>query len=183
MIEYEKFRFAAPPRTASTWFMKAASLAGLGDGYKATVHIPAEPTRNAALSVSMIRHPVDWLVSYFQTLKGGTIGVTCVDVFVPVARRAANVHEFLDSYLVNCRGMVGAMFDTYAADSVYRVEDLPWAVCEFFETLGLSRDKADAPRDLGPQNPWNGVPPAVDPDVRRRIVSAETDFCERYDYF
>ena len=44
MIDYSLFRYASPPRTATTWIRKAASLAGLGDPTRVDVHVPFNGT-------------------------------------------------------------------------------------------------------------------------------------------
>jgi len=130
MIQYKNFSFAAPPRTGTTWFIKAASICELGDGQKATLHIPPPADWNGFV-VSMIRHPYDWLASFFLSLRGGSVGVECVDVFA-FARYHDSPESFIQRYLENIPGEVGKMFDTYRANAVIRLEDLPYAGEEFF---------------------------------------------------
>lgn len=181
MIKYKQFVFAAPPRTATTWFMKAAQDLGLGDGSKSHVHDPAPRDWNG-LVVSMVRHPYDWLYSYYYALQGGAIGVDAVDgPFVYIARESTSVDRFIRLYLKRKAGAVGEMFNTYNASTVLRVEDLPYGAGEFFESLGVP--SWSATMMLPAQNTYNGVTDAPNKKQRKAVVAAERALCQQYEYF
>lgn len=181
MIEYKNFSFAAPPRTGSTSFLSMANLVGLGERQKTKAHIPP-PNNYGGFVVSMVRHPFDFLISYFLALRGGATGVDCVDVFT-FARHHDSPESFIRRYLRDIPGQVGKMFDIYQANSIIRLEDLPLAAEEFFESVGVPSSTAKMVSLITPQNARKGQPHIVDKKLRRAVVEAEKDFCDRYEYF
>ncbi len=187
MIDYGAFRFAGPPRTATTWFRKAAAAVGLGEKSSVGVHTPHTP-RGAVLALSTVRHPVNWLSSYYNVLDGGLIGVSAVDRFAPLVRRSRSLGEFVDLYLSSCPGTVGEMFWSYNADSVLRIEDLPWAAVEFFGAENLHVDVRKLKQNLEvvagmpPHNVSTGVIAVISPKMRQRVLDAESNFCNLYGY-
>lgn len=186
MIDYQAFRFASPPRTATTWFRKVAADSGLEATARGSVgvHIPCPPQKvKDTLNVTIVRNPVDWLVSYYLKLEGGHIGVWDVDRFVPLARASSNLEAFLLAYLSEAPGSVGSMFGVYNADTVLRVEDLPWAAQSLLEAAGGRRSRVRQALQMPPQNIYGGVVPIVDRKVRVAIMKAEKKFCEAYDYW
>lgn len=182
MIDYGQFRYSGPPRCASTWCLKVFADAGLGVGSKAKVHIPPEPSQ-MALDVSTVRNPIDWLCSYWNALRGGHTGVLVVDFLMSPARRAQTVVQFLEFYLEEQPGAVGRIHRAYAADTVLRIEDFPWAMQEFLESVGIPSKWARDAVSLPPQNVYNGEACGVGKRLRRRIVAAEAEFCETYEYW
>ncbi len=183
MIKYEKFFFAAPPKTGSTFFIKAAAEIGLGDAQKAELHIPPPLTNWSGFLVSTVRHPYEFLCSYYLSLKGGATGVACVDVLMDHARTSLDADEFVSKYLKHCPGEVGKIFDRYRANSVLRLEDFPWNIIEFFETIGVQHNEAWKISSMTPQNARKGHPHIVNKDLRKQVVIAEKDICERYEYY
>jgi len=181
MIQYKNFSFAAAPRTGTTWFIKACSLMKLGDKQKTKVHFPPPLDYNNYV-VSSIRHPYDFLVSFFLALRGGATGVGCVDVF-SFARHHNSPGSFIQRYLRDIPGEVGKMFDAYRANSVIRLEDLPWAAEEFFEGVGVPYETARRVHEITPQNVRKGEPHIVDKKLRKQVMEAEGDFCERHEYY
>ncbi len=180
MIDYEIFRFASPPRTANTWFRKVMAEAGLGAMSAHYQHVPCPP--GGALVVTMVRHPVVWLTSYYLHVKGGHVGVSDVDRFAPLARQSANLDAFLLAYLGTIPGAVGWMFDAYDANTVLRVEDLPWAILSLLEASGVDDATAMRASSLPPQNVYKGTVPKVSSRIQRAIIGAEKQFCEEYGY-
>ncbi len=182
MIDYGIFQFASPPRTATTWFRKVAFRAGLGEMSAAGIHTPHEP-RGDVLRVSVVRHPADWLRSYYTTIQGGHVGVGCVDKFMNLAKRSDCLNDFLVSYLAELPGAVGWMFDAYNADTILKIEDLPWAMQGVLEGAGVKRSQAHKAIEISPQNVSRGVMPIMSPILRRDVVAAEADFCSEYEYW
>ena len=151
MIDYGNFVFAAPPRTGSTWFIKAAAEAGLGKGFKAHVHSKA-PKDNTGLVVSLVRHPCPWLASYYHVLQGGHTGVPEVDVLETLARACPTFDGFVRGYLANFEGHVTKIMLSYQADSYIRTCDIRWGAYELFVTAGVKAKTALRATSHGPQN-------------------------------
>ena len=192
MIQYPKFKFAfaAPPRTATTWFLKACSDLEIGHGTKTNLHIPPPEGWDGYL-ISLVRHPYDWLASYYLALEGGVIGVQCVDTFAIYARTCMHgclymkggVYNFIKTCVNDRPGKIGEMFDAYRASTVIKMEDLPWAAVEFFASLGIKRRKLKVIQNMNPQNSRKGHPHIPDEKLRKSVVRSERDFCERYEYY
>jgi|15BtaG_2_1085339.scaffolds.fasta_scaffold00099_12 hypothetical protein len=188
MIRYERFSFAAAPRTASTWFIQACDAAGFvsKEGNVFSKHAP--DTDPGIYKVSMVRRPVDWLQSIYYSLSGGLIGELQFDAISMFARNAINVEDFFEKYLQSEHRVADA-FNVYQPNSVVRVEDLPWAAVELFESFGASEEEGKAVAELPKVNstklagfPENKFPP-LDRKLRRRVFEKERDFCERCEYF
>jgi len=180
MIEFDRFVLASAPRTGTTWFRKAAADVGLGAPAKFNVHIPP-PEDYTGFVVTLVRHPYDWLVSYYLSLKGGAIGVPAVDQFCNIARGSYGVYDFLAQYVRLFPGEVSKMFDLYRASSVLRLEDFPWAVISFFETIDATIPTSL--KDTPLQNARKGEYHIPNKKLKQQVVEAEADFCERYEYF
>lgn len=179
MIEYPDFQFAAPPRTGSTWFVKACYLAGFGEKQRTHSHAPPPIDYNGFV-VSLVRNPTDWLVSYFMTLEGGKVGVPQVDIlsncYVP-----GDLLLSIRKFLKMPKNILSTMFDRYQANTVMKLEDFPWAPLEFFMSLGY-KEKDDQIRKMPAQNVRYGIAYSVSWEIRQRIIEHEKDMCERYDY-
>lgn len=181
MIDYGTFQFAAPPRTGTTWFLKSCSMVGLGRGDKAHVHSPSPPNVTR-LNVSLIRHPYDWLCSYYHALKGGSTGVTDVDTLTPLVRNTKDFSSFIHWYTKSHSGTVSRMFDSYNADTVMKTEELKWSVVEFFDSLNIRGKLLEGVKNLPPQNVGTNRPIKINLKLREKICEAESSFCNRYDY-
>jgi len=181
MIDYGTFRFAAPPRTGCTWFLKACAMAKLGEGAKAHVHSPSPP-RTVGLTVSLIRHPYDWLCSYYHVLQGGHTGIPEVDVLSGWVKGSKDFHSFIHRYVKTCSGAVTDMYASYNADTVMKTEELKWASLEFFASLRVQKKLLDEIKRLPPQNVGKNMPIKTDTKLRERVCEAESSFCNRYDY-
>lgn len=181
MIRYEQFDFAAPPRTGTTWFLDAATRIGLGEKSKFAIHklFPEKERHVQRMYISMVRHPVDWLMSYYHEIHPGSIQVDVVDIFQGI--QANDPCEFMEKVVDQIPGSVGSMFSAYKADSVLRLEDLPWCALSLFETVGVKQRVAQMCNVLPKQNVSQkhfNIPDVL----RRRVMESEADFCERYDY-
>jgi len=183
MISYTDFQYAAAPKTGTTWFIKAAYEAGLGHKKKTNLHDPP-PDGHKGFVVTTIRHPYDWLVSYYLSLRGGTVGVVGVDLFCWIARKSPSVEAFINNYLRMFPGRVTEMFDSYKANTVIRLEDYPESAIEIFDTFRNSRVSCDGQvRKITPQNARKGSPHITNRRQKEAVISAELEFCETYDYF
>ena len=183
MIDYGLFRFASPPRTGTTWFRKACLACGLGDPGRTGVHEPHEDEPTSILRVSLVRHPADWLRSYWSSIHPGVIGVSAVDSFRHLGREGG-FDRFVRECLQFAPGQVGLMVERYNADTVLRLEDMPWALIELLESLGVPESKSRRCLSLGPQNTSSsGLLPAWSAVLRRRVMAAEEELAERFDYF
>lgn len=182
MIHYRDFAFASPPRTGSTWFIKAAAEAGFGEGIKAKSHEPPPEAWNGYV-VSMIRDPADWLEAYYSVMQGGKIGVSCVDQFADHVRESRTFNEFVNRYLLYAAGDIGEMHRCYQAASCIKVEELPYSGAEFFESLGVPKNRIERVLRLPKQNTHKRIRPVWDKSLRLAVYNAESEFCEQFDYF
>lgn len=180
MIDYNGFSFAAPPRTGSTWFVNACYCIGLGEKSRANSHVPP-PKDWKGYTVSLVRHPASWLVSYFSVLEGGKIQVDCVDALAHCYVRD-DMMASLKKFLRLPKNTLTKMFDEYQANTVIRLEDFPWGPLEFFQSLGYE-DKSDSVKKLRALNIGYGIGYELSARLRKRIIDHEPDMCERYEYF
>lgn len=178
MKRFDQFLFAAPPRTGISWFLRAASFVGLNSD----VGHPYAPFLDAdILSVTIVRHPYDWLGSLYFTPPRQLCGVQDIEYIKDLARRASRFGEFIR--LCSCHpNLVAGVFDEYRASSIIRLEDFPWAVIELFKSVGVASETARRIVDL---HYSGGIKFPVDGEVRLKalIVGSESDFCCRFDYY
>lgn len=186
MIDYGIFHFAAPPRMGSAWIQQAAAFMGLPakllPDSKFSVYVPHSPDRPPGpgpLRLSLVRSPDTWLAAYFVLPYARPVGVPEVDWFAGLPRDSfeAFVWGFLDAP----PGRVGAMLSAYHADSVLRAEDLPGAFVEAMEALG--REDARECVNLRPTFRPAADLPEYPPGLRRRVLDAESEMCERFHYW
>lgn len=179
MIQYDNFSFASPPRTGSTWFVKACYLAGFGERQRTNAHIPPPPNWKG-FTVSIVRNPCDWILSYLLSLEGGYIGIPEVDdlrdCYVP-----GDVIAGIEKYLKKPVNVLTKMFDAYKATTVIKLEDFPWAPLQLFESLGHGQNVFDI-KNMPAQNIRYGIGHSLSLEVRKRIIRHEPDLCERYEY-
>ena len=180
MISYfPHFEFASAPRTGTAWFVQAAALAGLGERTRGNVHLPHEDGRET-LTVSVVRHPCDWLASYYTALKVGHVGVPCVDVFRQL--QACSFDAFIEEYLETLPGEVGRMMLSYNASTYLRLEDMPLALFDLLAFANVSRSKrltacshARANRCLDPLPTWKS-------ELWDAVVDAEFSYVEKFEF-
>ena len=183
MMDMGLFFFASPPRTATTWVRKATMEAGiLRNADRVKVHVPHEDRPSSVLRIACVRHPCDWLRSYYTSVYPGKVGVECVDVFRPAAG-AKDFDEFVRYVLSLGPGAVGGMFRAYNADVILRVEDLPWAFVEFLESLAVPRKLRERCLSLNRQNPTKPeLFPTWHPSLKARVLQSEAEMVDRYEY-
>lgn len=183
MINYGPFQFSSPPRTATTWFLRVCSMVGYPGGFKAHAHEPIpEVWCGAGLSISLVRHPYDWLVSWYYGLQGGAVGVPEVDVFAKLVGETSSFWDFVRLYLRRQPGAITRMFSAYHASSILRVEDLPLAAMELFKALGKSEKVLKKIEGILPMNVTHDIPYVGFPRLRRSVYKAEKGFYDRYEY-
>jgi len=174
MITYEQFEFAAPPFSGASWFVNASNRLGLGNVSFCRAYQPFPLDPSPFLRVSLIRHPCDWLLDCFREKHAIEI-----DGFNTLPR--GNFDTFVDAYLQILPGAIGKLFNQYQADTVLKIEDMPWALVELAEALGVPTSAQDRIRDM---SQYQIAPYRWDDNrARERVLEAELDFCERYDYF
>lgn len=179
MIDFDYFRYAAPPRAGTAWFCQAAAAVGLKQPGRTKVHIPH--TRDGIqYRVTTIRHPCDWLASYYGTIHG-VVGVPVVDKFHDL-RRAYTFEDFVRQYLKRMPGKIGRMFESYGADTCIRLEDLPLAFIEFAIGLGIKEPIAKRAGIIAPANRNIRRLPTWTPQLYECVREAESPFIERYGY-
>lgn len=182
MIHFDLFQFASAPRTATTWVRRAAALAGLKENWTREVHMPfPEQNEWKVLRVSCVRHPCDWLASYYAMINPGHVNVPTVDAF---RTNEKTFDEFIRRYLDEMPGAVGRMFASYNADSCMRVEDLPAAFCELLESLGVPRKLRERCIETGPDNITHpDKRPKWNKQLKDAVIRAEVQFLERFEYW
>lgn len=178
MITFQHFAFAAPPRTGSTWFLQAATIMGFEGATKTNLHIPF-PDDWRGFSLSLVRHPADWLVSYFESLQGGKIGVPAVDALAN-HYKLNDVRSSIRSFLETEPDKLTQVFDAYRADTVLKMEDYPWNAIEFFQSIGC-KNALDL-RGLDKQN-GRKHKTTIPRSLLGAILEHEPELSERYEYF
>lgn len=186
MLHYEYFAFAAPPRTATTWFMYAAAKAGFSQP-KGTLlfdkHRPFD--RPGLYRISTVRCPPEWLESIFLTSacysplrKEDTHRVR--EIRLLAKKHRLSFTNFLTAYLEDPHMFVGRVFRDYAADTCMRVEDLPWAAKEIFAQFGSN---VELPQPINVRHGKTEALSQIPREMRRDIIRKEREFCELYEYY
>lgn len=179
MITYKLFEFATTPRTGTTWFMNAAYAVGLGNGFKSDVHLLFPKQRGTLPRVTLVRHPCDWLRSYYQAIYPAKLGLP-TDVLSDF-RDASDFDMFVRMYLRRRPGEVGRIFDSYKADVCLRTEDLNVSFPDFCVQLGMRAVQADKAKRI-PRYNCTKQPAFWNPALHERVLTAEAHMLERYDY-
>ena len=152
MIDYGKFCFGACPRTGSTWVMQAAAVAGFGTGFKSEVHEFPVEDNPGQLTVTLVRHPYEWLISYYFALQGGAVGVSLIDELAPLVRAAEDFPSFVVRYCESFAGRYSEIIRSYHGDSIIRTEDLRSGIIELFRTLLVKEDRLMKIKESSPIN-------------------------------
>ena len=182
MIDYGPFRFAAAPRTGSTWFLNAMNTVGFQGGSKATVHIPHKDEKCPTLRVSLVRHPCDWLRSYFTAIYPGNCGIPEVDTLLSI--KADDFDTFINGYLWQHEGQVGRIFKAYHADSYIRTQDILYGTIDLLISVGVPLNKWDflspAPvnASVGPKH----LLPRWKPHLRQLVCKKEEELMENFNF-
>lgn len=180
MIDCELFEFAGVPRTATTWIRHACEAAGLKTSGRVHEPFSGNPGK---IRLSTVRDHAEWLRSYWTAIWPGQIQVEAVDGLRSACSGARHFDEFVRKYLES-GWSVERMFNSYRADVVIRVEDLPWAFAEFLESVGISGRLVDEVLKIGAVDlsPVKKYRERWNPSLLERVREAEWHFAERFDY-
>lgn len=176
MLNFGKFSLAAPPYVGADFFADVIQSVGIVCQNGFLHNVP--PMDCDVFVISIVRHPVSWLFSYFEdNLKSH--GIMAVNAFRECYRGSSlRFDYFVQSYLSKNAGGVGRMFDSYKPSSVMRFEDMPYAGYEFLDSFGVSGVPAVEDSRFILSCPW-----MQDKELRRDVVRAEREFCDRLEYF
>lgn len=177
MIRYPDFDFASPPRTGTTWFVQACAFTPLGERSRGQVHLPHDDS--PTLKITHVRHPCDWLASYFQIIHGSYLDVPSVDAFRFLDFGSFSL--FIKSYLRMMPGAVGRMFKTYRATSYIRLEDEPFGLLDLLRSCEI-RVETTKIKTLAPANRSRTYSPIWEKHLRDAVMKAESEFVEEFDY-
>ena len=164
--------------------MRAAAVAGFGEGFKTEVHVPPTQTDSSWFNVTLVRHPYEWLVSYYYSLAGGAIGLPMLDALAPLAGRATDFEHFVLLYAESFAGRFTEIVRSYRGDTVIRTEELKSGIIELFGTLGVGDGRLAKIRELSPMNAnlrrhdFDNEITYLQEIVRR----AERELYDQYDY-
>jgi hypothetical protein len=140
------------------------------------------PADYKGLVLSTVRNPYDWLVSYYLHSPRGLVGINGPSDWVAAMKADSRSIEHFISRCINKPGCVGAVFDSYQANTIIRLEDYPWAVMDFLEP-SVSRDMRMFSIAKTPVlNARIGQPYPPNPELRAMVMRSENDFCQRYNY-
>lgn len=180
-LDFGIFLFASPPRTATTWIKHAADMAGLRGGGR--VHDP-HSNDSSRIKLSTVRHPAEWLRSYWAAIWPAQIQVDLVDDLYKACCGAETFDEFIRLYLKSS-WRIGGMIAGYGADVVIRVEDLPWAFINFLEPFmspQLPEFQPDECLFIPHVNESRKVLPRWNPSLKAKVLEAEHEMIEKYEY-
>lgn len=159
--------------------MIGCAVGGLGERSRGGVHIP-HVTSPHQIRVTHVRHPCDWLRSYYTTVAGTYLDVPCVDVFRNL--NYDSFHKFVKSYLRLMPGAIGAMFDNYHADTFIRLEDEPIGLVSLLKSTGCKFNRAKVLSLTTPANKSAEKLPVWTDNLYRSVLEAEKTFVEAFDY-
>lgn len=177
------FEFASVPRTGSTWFMHACYEVGLGGGSKSKVHEYFPEGKSTLPRITIVRHPCDWLMSYFHCIFPAKIGLD-IDELASICWQHDAPKSFdqcIRLVIENHPGIVGRIFSQYKADVYLRTDSINESFYELCLSLGIPKKHARKARSLKPINSgwmrckWN-------PALYDRILDLEKDFVNQYDF-
>lgn len=175
MIDYHLFSFACPPCVGGEWFVRAAELCGLGKAEVEQAYDPFNGNQPNQLKVSLIRNPCSWILDCYGRLRcdnnGDTKLLMGLDANQPI-------DFFIGEYIRKTPGALGRIASRYEADTVMRIEDMPWAFIELIDSLDVPRSMQD--RVIGLGRPSHLAMPS---QRARMVANMERELMERYEYF
>lgn len=184
MIVYENFALATPVCVYGHWLKTVCAQVGLESESTFPGLLYQPPPNYPKFMLSVVRHPLIWMHSYFTDMAGKASYIPEIDVFREDFRGSqGRFDQFVQSYLRRQPGAISKMFDSYRPTSIMRCEDFPWAVIEFFQSLGIdepsiAKKYAFSANTHEDQGGW-----MADKELRRDVVRAEQEFCLRLEYY
>ena len=178
MLEFQQFCFSSPPHTGEGLFLWAARNAGLTYHYSGTKYT-APPIDCDKFILGIVRHPVSWLCEYFLERNDSTTDFSGYSEQIDELLPQENT---FDGFLQRCSQIPNLMYDIFAkhrTSSVIKFEELPCSAAEFFESIGVQRDRIQFPKVT--QGSKTILKP--DPSVRLALMRSEYKFCEEFDYY
>ena len=183
-IDYDYFVFACPPRVGTGWFLKAAQLSGFGSAHKDHAHAPFNDGRKAdQFRVTLVRHPCDWLASCYAAIRNRDANMDQLGTLATLDVRHG-FEPFIRGYLRGMEGWITKLYNDYTleANSVLRIEDMPWAFVELMEALGVPDVMKRRCIGLAKQNVSESVP-RWDERLRKEVIDAEQEVVESFEYY
>jgi len=165
--------------------MQAATATGFTtETSQSQVHAPPIQRYPLQFNLTLVRHPYEWLRSYYYIPQGLMVGVPTIDVLAPLAVAAQSFEEFILSYAEQEAGRYTRIIKSYHGDSVIRTEDLKPAIIELFDALGVG------PYWLNMVDQLTPMPIDLDkaaeaeeiPYLQEIIQKVEPEIYEQYDY-
>lgn len=188
MIDFGLFQFASAPRTASTWFTSASKAVGLCDPGRVftveEVHAYFPQERTGVPRITLVRHPVDWLASFFSLVYPAPLGLRS-DRLCEFCHRyeVDSFDRFLELSLDWYPGIVGQFFADYDADIVLRTDRISEGFCQVMESMGIDNTALGTVRNMPPANVGLGDSPIPwDPVLRERFLDSEQEMMDRYGF-
>ena len=178
MIHYDNFQYATPPQTASEFVVRCFDLCGLSRGQALSdVKYPPSDSWDGYV-LSTVRHPYYWLHSFWHQ-SDIVHGIADLDELTRIARIHFSANSFIVDVAERFKGFVGSIYESYKSDTILRVEDFPYNLLSFMHMMELPGASSI---QLSALNDYKRSYVPVDERVKKLIVVAEYDFCERYDY-
>ncbi len=175
MIDYKLFSFSCPPGVGGEWFVEAAELCGLGKVEIKQAYDPFNGNQPNQLKVSLIRNPCTWILDCYDRLRcddGDVKLLMGLDANQPI-------DFFIDEYIRKTPGALGRIANRYEADTVLRIEDMPWAFVELIDLLDVPKIMRDRVIGLGkPKNLYS-----FRSQHAKMVANMERELMERYEYF
>jgi len=191
--EKNKFMFHAAPRCATNWFDKAMCRVGIWADpeylsssipYAAQCPIPARD-RGKLYTVSIVRNPVDWLKSvyvHFRSNDHQMYTAQMVDL-IEVAREKESFGRFANEVIDRFPNHIETIFfEWYAADTYLRVEDFPYCVGEFIQSMYYAPGVLKILKQIEITNASHAVVP-IEPALKRRIMKSSERLCDHFEYY
>jgi len=177
MIDFGLFHFGCAPFCDARWFSEMMlSIGHYGDGIPRDLETPFLSAADPKLRVSLVKHPKKWLEACFDAI---TIGA--VEDFAPFTELPIHSFDsFVRCYIKECPGSITTLFSKYEADTIMRVEDLPWGLVELLESFEIGEKRAHEITKI----PRSSHSPGhkIDSNLHDRLLDADFSYCERYDY-
>lgn len=185
MIQFEKFTLATPPCSGSTLFLQACSCARLTYTQDPRGRYAAPPDGFEGFVVAISKHPWNWLCELFllaTNFEIKKIGLLDFDVLLDDIKSAeGNINTFLEFYIECRQGHLTKLYRRYNPSNIIKYDDFPYAIQEFFESIGVGLTNVKL-AELHQFKQKQTIHKDVNRSLKMRLMDAESDFCEAYDY-